>query len=259
MYEGPTIASTPYAIATVNGEPRACTSILSEPKLPDGVSIQRSTVPEKLWAQITSTGGRVPRVNIAIPAHDAFLPLIERVVANIGKRDPSINRPIANLVDLDKPHEIAFRLEGTTVFLDIADPQLNGLGVTTLPRSIAVADVDRLLLVLDRAANFFYWLRRTNRDPTISDLVTLQAYQLAQKTIASTAIGTQNVWLPENSDAGLNDSGVMVVDDPEKVFGFSLKNRSPDPLFVSAFFFEVATLSISKYHCVRLDGCISSL
>lgn len=248
LYEQKSITSSLFGTATIRGTPRACTSILNTPVLPNGKQATRSTVPVTLWAMLTSLGENVPKVPIAVPADDAFLPLIKRVVGDMGARKPT--QPTVTLVDLDKPHELALRKDPSSdnVYFDLTDAQVNLFGVKTLSSryTIPITEVDRLLLVLDRATDFFFHFRRSSKNAVIQNLVDLAAYSLSIQTIKSSSVEAQDVWLPELPVTNLNEGGIMTVDVAEKKsYGFCLTNNAPDPLFVWAFLFEISNLSIS--------------
>jgi hypothetical protein len=246
LYKDKEISAAPYGYADIKGVPRASTSILTDPSFPDGTKPMRSEVPSTLWALQTYVGNNVSKISVALPPEEAFVPLIRRVVGSMDKQRPT-KRNI-ELVDPNKPHELRLRarISGEVIF-EINDPHVNALGVKSIVHSVPVSDDEQVFLILSRAADFYHHFRRSNKQGSIAQHVSLNAYSLSRQS-QSVASEDVRVWLPADVDENLNVNGFMTVDvtAAETAYGFSVINNTDNDLFVWAFFFELADLSMRE-------------
>ena len=242
LYKDKDAGSALYGHTSIKFPPRACTSTLLPPKFPDGEKPKMSEVPSTLWALQTHVGDNASKISVALPPDQGFVPLIRRVVASMDEQRP-MKRNI-ELVDLNQPHELRLCLapSGDVIF-DINHEEVNGFGVQSIVHSVPADDDERLFLILSRAADFHYHLRRSNKESSLAPYISLKAYSLHQRRIKN-----EDVWLPVNVEENMNVNNVMTVDvNLRGSYGFSLTNSTGDPLYVWAFLFEMADLEISEF------------
>jgi hypothetical protein len=180
---------------------------------------------------------------VALASEEPFAPLIGRIVGSMDEQHPTTQK--IELVDLSKPHELQLHTTAAgAVIFDINDPQVNAFGVQSIVHTAPVSDDGRLFLILSRAADFYHHFRRSNKQSLLAQHVSLKAYSLSRQSKAG-----EDVWFPTDVGNNLNVNGLMAVEvtAEQAVYGFSLTNNTKDPLYVWAFFFELADLSIREF------------
>jgi hypothetical protein len=101
---------------------------------------------------------------------------------------------------------------------------------------------ERMRTVLSGAAHFYHHFRLNSAKASFMKCITPAAYILGRTTSDE---GTRG-WLPVDYTNQIFDNTVEVEHD-DIVYGFSIKNKSQEPLFAWAFLFELADFSVGRW------------
>jgi hypothetical protein len=214
------------------------TSKVIEPE-PSVYSLLRgdSEEPRELWALMTRVG-LSSDVAIYLPLEQDFLPI--RTEVTNARLDQSINKRKITLVNEEDPHELAaFKDANGNVGYEITDLTCVQLGLSRLPYNTSLT-VAAICPVLSATADFFFHLRRSHKERLLAKDITVSVYKLK-----TGYIGGNRILRPEDED--MNDRGTVQIPIHKHVvhrYGLKVRSTHDEPLYVSAFMFNMSDLSI---------------
>lgn len=126
---------------------------------------------------------------------------------------------------------------------------VNGFG--TMPMTIP-CDFDSIIPVISRAADFYWHLRRTSSDATLSAAVKLKCYELKETSEYDQeslelilAADGNNLVTDRTADDGVDGTIEVSITEEELRYGFEIESTTGVPLYAALFYFDMSDLSIS--------------
>jgi hypothetical protein len=211
------------------------------------LSKEAGSIPQPAWALQTRVG-KGEDVAVFVPLQPDFLELFVHAVRKMEENRQDKRK--IQFVESDKPHEIRVLLENGKAVFEITDKICVGAGVTRLLFPIAVKS-DRIYSVLEHAADFFFHLRRSNKEAPLAPMVVLEALELRPVFLRK-----ERSWVlvpkliraedGEEGEDDLNQDGMVQhkFDGNKQPYGFRLVNGSDQSLYAWVFIFDMSDLSV---------------
>lgn len=210
-------------------------------------SANLATVSWPAWALQTHAGEGWD-LCVAVPAQDAFFDVFKRNIEEMEKKH--VHRRQIRIVDAAKgeSHEIAVvEADGKAVF-DVTDQTCVSNNLRRLPQSVSL-DADSVYPILVHAADFYWHLRRSNKDAPLQAAITIEAFELSSQHLDPKTFGEGSVWAPSGENMNVGDViRVTVEDEPETRYGFNVKSSHTGPLYVWVFGFNMSDFSVGAFH-----------
>jgi hypothetical protein len=195
----------------------------------------------ELWALMTHVGVSSD-VAIYIPPGQDFLPIHEEISNKIR---PEYKRTITVAKEGDS-HELAiFKDANGTTGYEITDLTCIQMGLARLPYSTPLT-ASAVYPVLSAAADFFFHLRRSNKERLLANDITVSVYKVKPGYIHGSLVLEQH-------GEDLNNESTVQIKIKQYVkerYGITVRSKHEVPLYVWAFMFNMSDFSI----CVSATG-----
>ena len=181
-------------------------------------------------------------VAIYIPPEQDFLPIHEE----ISKVRPEYKRTITVAEEGDSYELAIFKDANGTTGYEITDLTCIQMGLARLPYSTPLT-ASAVYPVLSAAADFFFHLRRSNKERLLANDITVSAYKVKR----GYALGSLVL---EQHGEDLNDGGTVQIKIKKYVkekYGITVRSKHETPLYVWVFIFNMSDFSI----CVSFTSC----
>ncbi|KAG6908030.1 hypothetical protein DXG01_006449 [Tephrocybe rancida] len=158
-----------------------------------------------------------------------------------------------HIVDNEHDHpDLVLRTEGGLVQFEIKDTACCLYGLTRMPfKDVRADDNNHLFSILCGADDFYWYLRRSNKEGSLTEKVHVECLELEHSGLLTDDL--EDIFAPKRN--GLNlvvDNTVFITidddDDDLRVYGFRITNKSDDPLYAALFYFDASDLSIAPYY-----------
>ncbi|KIJ36099.1 hypothetical protein M422DRAFT_261646 [Sphaerobolus stellatus SS14] len=184
--------------------------------------------------------------------------------APLDVRLMSLYKKLSKLMEQNDPTGIHLVKEGAgaklgiritpnnQIAFDVLDPEvtLDGSGVTQLPYTVDITDVEQLYLAIRRAAHYYRCLGYEGNNKTIRNNVSVEFIELKYT-------GFHDIHgLPFTEPIGnpLNSNGVVDIVPRNSIYGFKVINNSSRDLYMNAFYFDNVDFSIDSYYKSHTAG-----
>ncbi|KAG6918442.1 hypothetical protein DXG01_014623 [Tephrocybe rancida] len=206
------------------------------------------TLSQHGYALQTRVGQRLD-IRLFIEPNDAFLEVFRQLGEEMGRSyaDPS-KRFFRLINNVDEQPDIAIRTHGGLVEFEIEDELCRQYGLTHMPfNNIQPDESEYLLSILRSGADFYRYLRHSNKEGSLTQRVHIECLEL--ELSGELTDDLDDIFVPKQDSANLVIGGTIFVDvDDNRVYGYRILNTSETPLYVALFYFDVSDLSIARYH-----------
>ncbi|KAG6906654.1 hypothetical protein DXG01_012740 [Tephrocybe rancida] len=201
------------------------------------------------YAFQTRAGARQD-LRLYIEPNGVFCNLLKRIGEEMQSKT---SKQSFRIVDNKQDHpDLVLRPEGGLVQFEITDPVCCQYGLTHMPfNDVWTDDNDHLFAILCGAADFYWYLRHSNKEGSLTEKVHVECLELEHSGLLTDDL--EDIFAPKRD--GLNlvvDNTVFITidddDDDLQLYGFKITNRSNDPLYAALFYFDASDLSIVPYY-----------
>ncbi|KAG6901492.1 hypothetical protein C0995_011170 [Termitomyces sp. Mi166 len=246
IYSDTLMTSAVGSVVAVNTAPftTQCSAV-------DGTLFTHSQLAYALQTRV----GKKQDIRLFIEPHDAFLDLFIKLGQDMQRSNTDPRKRSFRLVnDACEEPDLVIRTHEGLVRFEIRDRICRQYGLTYMPFNDVGADETEYLLTILRSAADFYWrLRYSNKDSSLTQRVKVECFELVPTGELTPEL--DDVF--EANGQNLNLNGVIfadVKDDVDTLYGYRIINTSNKPLYVALFYFDMSDLSIAPYYLPGTAG-----
>ncbi|KAF9263736.1 hypothetical protein L218DRAFT_901384 [Marasmius fiardii PR-910] len=189
-------------------------------------------------------------IRLFVEANDAFLDLFVSLGKQMQRTDGN-KRSFRLVNSVDENPDLAISAKDGFVRFHIMEQVCRDKGLTEMPfYRTPVHKTDDLLTILRSAADFYWNLHYTNRNPKgpiLTQKVSLECFKLVYS--GQYTDDFEEILAPAQDAQNLNVDGMITIDVDEDVpYGYKIKNDSNVPLYAALFYFDFSDLSIASYY-----------
>ncbi|KAG6906651.1 hypothetical protein DXG01_012737 [Tephrocybe rancida] len=189
-------------------------------------------------------------LRLSIEPNGAFRSLIDRIREEMLSKT---RQQSFRIVNVERGHpEIVLRTEGDLVQFEIKDSTCCNHGLTHMPfYDVRADDTDSLFSILCGAADFYWYLRQSKKNKSLTRKVQVECLELGRSGRLTDDL--EDMFIPQGGGKNLiNHNKVIVTIDRDtnnlQSYGFKINNKSTDPLYAALFYFDASDLSIVPYY-----------
>ncbi|KAG6829593.1 hypothetical protein H0H87_010742 [Tephrocybe sp. NHM501043] len=198
-------------------------------------------------AHAVQTGvGKRQDIRLFIEWNEAFLDLFERLGQEIDHDNTDPSKRSFHLLDKDGDQpDLVLRARNGRVEFEIRNIICSQHGLTRMPFiDVRANETEHLFSILRSAADFYWYLRHSNKDASLTNKVKVECFHLTPTGNLSDDL--EEIYLPDPDGRNLNIDGTIFIDTSKNdaAYGYKITNTCNIPLYAALFYFDISDLSI---------------
>ncbi|KAG6808941.1 hypothetical protein H0H92_002294 [Tricholoma furcatifolium] len=157
---------------------------------------------------------------------------------------------------VDEQPDLILDVHNGLVSFEIRDQMCRDYGLTHITfggEEVRADDSENLLSILRSAAHFYWHLRHSGKDTTLTDKIKFECFELESSGEFTDGIdGLEEILVPKDGGINLIIDDMIILEDAKLgegvPYGFRVTNELKHPLYAALFYFSMSDLKITAYH-----------